>query len=104
MKNLHLSTINLGLWWEGVDIVDVLRTLLYELGMPAERLKEIIRTESPEQDDAGSTVVADWRTVEKHKSGLTQENSLYAPKLHFNKLDPPWVQHWIFNALGTVPV
>ena len=61
VKNIHLSTLHLGLWWEGGEIVEILRTLLYDLGMPAERLQQIIVTDDPEEDgdNTGSTVVAD---------------------------------------------
>jgi len=90
---MHLSTLSLGQWWEDGDIVDVLHTLHFELGMPRERLTTdiIVDTSDP---------TVDWRMVEKNKSGLANESSIWDP-LVFKKEDPPWVQHWILNALGT---
>lgn len=103
IKNLYISTLNLGLWWES-DSIDVLMFLHYKCGMPAEMVRTHIIDPAAAADNNGDQDLeqepTDWREFNKSPHGVTYQTAIYTP-LSFRKQDPRWKQHWLMNALGT---
>ena len=101
--NMHLSTLNIGLWWES-DIIDALRLLHYQCGMPASMIiTDIINNPPPagaaNENDVENAEI-DWRSRNKATSGLLNQTAIYTPSLVFKKETPEWAQHWLIHACG----
>ena len=99
VRNIHLSTLNIGLWWES-DIIDVLRLLHYQCGMPSHMIEnEVVSPPSNSAID-DEKVDTDWRSRNKAATGLLNQTAVYLPSLVFKGKDPEWLQHWTINACG----
>ena len=74
IKNMHLSTLNLGLWWES-DIIDVLKFLHYDVGMSEQMMRDFVVSPPqcslcPADMEEGDECTHDWRTRNKPAQGI----------------------------------
>jgi hypothetical protein len=74
MKHMRLSTLNLGLWWEG-DPVDVLKFLHYSMGMSETMIRNLVVSpdvcsDCPVDMPDAVECTHDWRMRNKAALGL----------------------------------